>query len=251
MRVLVFRASDAAARTIEALLAAGQEPVLAPVTTIVPTGVSLPNQRFDALLATSPNAFGTSRAGSNAASPSPAPDNGDRPGYFHKRPLFVVGRRTAEAARGAGFSDVRIADGDGSSLVALLRLTLPGPARLLYLAGRDRKPETERTLADAGYTVDTIVVYAAEAAVEWTRAVVETLRLGPVDAALHFSRRSAELALSLASRHAVLPRLVGLPNLCLSEDVAQPLRDAGAADLRVAPRPDETSLLTLLPTIGP
>ena len=37
-------------------------------------------------------------------------------------------------------------------------------------------------------------------------------------------------------------------HLCLSRQVAQPLRAAGAATIRIAPRPDEAALLEL---VGP
>ena len=54
-------------------------------------------------------------------------------------PAFTVGRHTAEAARAAGFGDVRSADGDKNDLVALLRDRLGGGRMpLLYLAGEDR-----------------------------------------------------------------------------------------------------------------
>ncbi len=88
----------------------------------------LPSGPFDALLATSRHAF---------------TQGPDLQRWGKRLPVFAVGRRTAEAARAAGFDDVRIGAGDGEGLATLVRLTLPRPARLLYLAGRDRKPTLE------------------------------------------------------------------------------------------------------------
>lgn len=227
---MVFRAPAAAAKTAALLTAAGHVVSLAPVTRVVTRPIEWPGGRFDAVLATSANAFSTK-----------PPDEA----LLH-RPVFAVGRATAEAARAAGFRDTRVATGDAAFLVTLVRLTLPRPGRLLYLAGHDRKPMTEALLTDAGYRIETIEAYAAEPVARWSEDMLAALRTGTVDAALHFSRRSAELALELASRHDIAARFLDLPHVCLSDDVAMPLRDAGARAVSVATRPDEAALLELL-----
>src|SRR5262249_49599259 len=63
-------------------------------------------------------------------------------------PVFVVGRRTAEAARAAGFDDVVSADGDAAGLAQLIvRRAASADAPLLYLAGEDRTGEIEAVLS--------------------------------------------------------------------------------------------------------
>ncbi len=231
MRVLVLRDSDAADETAAALGRLGHEALLAPVIDIEPTPMPLPSGPFDALLATSRHAF------------TQAPDARRR---GKRLPVFAVGRRTAEAARAAGFDDVRIGAGDGEGLATLVRLTLPPTARLLYLAGRDRKPSLEDSLGIAGIRLDVVEAYAAVPVDHWPEAVVETLRDGGTDAALHYSRRSAELALTMSERLGVGDAFLLLRHACLSADVAEPLMAAKAFAVAVAARPDQDSLLDLL-----
>ncbi len=231
MRVLVTRAEPEAGRTAEALARRGHEAVPAPVTAFRRTGAALPGGRYDAVVATSHHAFAARSEGED--------------GVERARPVFAVGSRTAAAARAAGFRDVRVGAGDASGLADLLRLTLPRPARLLYLAGRDRKPVLEEALAAAGYGIAAVSVYAAEPVEAWPAAALAALRSGAVAAALHYSRRSADLALALAAREGVGDALLALRHLCLSADAAAPLLERGAT-VGIAGRPDEDALLALL-----
>src|SRR5262249_56376939 len=128
-------------------------------------------------------------------------------------PAFTVGRRPAEAARAAGFADVRSADGDKADLAALLRAeyeAAPGP--LLYLAGEDRAGELD--LAASGIAVVTAVIYRAAAAKRFPDALAAPLAVGAIDGALHFSRRRAAAHIPCARpAHPVSRALAPLP-LC-------------------------------------
>ncbi len=231
MRVLVTRDSDAAADTAAALARLGHEALLAPVIDITPTSATLPSGSFDAILVTSRHAL---------------PQGLDVLRWGKRLPVFAVGRRTAEAARAAGFEDVRIGAGDGEGLATLVSLTLPRPARVLYLAGRDRKPTLDSSLTGIGVQLVIIETYAANPVDRWPEAVVAALREGTIDAALHYSRRSAELALALAERLEVADAFLLLHHACLSADVAEPLLAAKAFAVAVAAQPDEENLLALL-----
>ena len=228
MRVLVTRPQPDAGRTAAALAERGHAAVLAPVTEIRRTGAALPGGRFDAIAATSHHAFA-------------GPEGLDR-----HLPVFAVGARTAAAARAAGFRDVRVGRGDAAGLADLLRLTLPRPARLLYLAGRDRKPLLEEAVSRAGYGISVAEVYGADALPDWPAEVRDALRGREVEAALHYSRRSVDLALGLAARTGLDEAVLLLRHLCLSDDCAEPLLERRAASVAVADRPDEDALLALL-----
>ena len=235
MRVLVMRAPADAERTAAALTALGHEAVLAPVLRIVPRQAPLPAGPHEAVLATSAHAFVGGKEAFEA---------------LHRLPLFAVGAATAEAARRAGFEDVRVSLGDASALVTLVTLTLPRPARLIVLAGRDRKARLEQGLGMAGYGLTVVEAYAAEAEQGWPSVVTEALSKGDIAAAAHFSRRSAALALELARRHGFESPFLALNHLCLSQDVAVPLREAGAARVLVAAEPCEAALLKRLTDVA-
>ena len=70
---------------------------------------------------------------------------------------------------------------------------------------------------------------------------------GDVQAVLHFSRRSAENYVAGARAAGVAEQAIAVRHYCLSEQVAAPLRAAGAARVTVAPRPEEAALIELLP----
>lgn len=70
-------------------------------------------------------------------------------------PLYAVGEATGEAAREAGFVDVRRGPGDVAALID--RIRSDGVRRLLHLAGEDRTPFDAR-----GVTLIERIVYAAE-----------------------------------------------------------------------------------------
>jgi uroporphyrinogen-III synthase len=241
MRILVTRPASEAVRTAGRLLAAGHEPVLAPVMVVRATGKAPPAGRFDAVLITSGRAVADEAAASLGALD------------LDVVPLFAVGPQTAEAARQAGFRDVRIAGGDAAALLDLMGLTLPRPARLLYITGQDRKPTLEAGLAAAGYALSVHETYAAEAVAAWPAAVLDEIATQRLAACLHYSRRSAALALHLAEAAGLAEAFLGLVQACLSSDAAAPLRAAAtryrmaAGHLAVAERPDESSLFALLP----
>jgi uroporphyrinogen-III synthase len=158
---------------------------------------------------------------------------------------FTVGRGTAEAARVAGFREVRSADGDKDDLAALLRARYgERSAPLLYLAGEDRAGD----LTAGGMRVLTAVLYRAVKVERFAPAVAVALGEGGLDGVLHFSRRSAQAYLDCAAHAGIVERALALLHFCLSRQVAQPLAAAGAAAIRIAPHPDEAAMLDL---VGP
>jgi uroporphyrinogen-III synthase len=228
MRILVSRAEADGARTAARLASHGHSAVLAPVTRIEPTGAAPPQEPWDALVLTSAHAVPMLAALGR-------PD----------RPIFAVGARTADAARAAGFTRLEVAGGDAASLARLATATLSPPATLLHATAPDRKAEPAASLQAAGFRVLAWECYAAKLVDRLSDAAVGALRTRHLDAALHFSRRSAELLVGLAAREGLVPNLREIPHLCLSGDVAAPLAAIGATTL-AAPEPNERSLLALL-----
>jgi uroporphyrinogen-III synthase len=231
MRVLVTRPAGQAARTAARLRAAGHEPVLAPVLAIVATGAAWPTP-LDALVLTSAQAA--------LAMPEAAASN------WRDVPAFAVGERTAEALRARGFSTVTSAGSDAAALASLVAASLPQGAAVLYAAGHDRKPVLEQALAAAGLSLTVVEVYAARPAPDWDPAIRARLLAGTLDAVLHYSARSAALALSQADIAGARQAFLALRHHCVSDDAAAPLVVAGATIVAVADRPDEESLLATL-----
>ena len=226
--VLVTRPIEAGRRSAARLAGCGHRAILAPVLALEPTGTPPPPGPFDAVILTSANAVAAL---------------GDEQRTL---PAFAVGSRTAAAARAAGACRVTVADGDGAALAALVAGHLAPGARLLHPTGRDRKPEPAASLRVCGFGVEVWEVYAATPASHLPAQAAEALREGRVGAVLHYSQRSAAALLDVASREGCFHALRTLRHLCLSEDVAAPLRAAAMPQVEVAPRPREDDLMALL-----
>src|SRR4051794_7744496 len=161
-------------------------------------------------------------------------------------PAFVVGRRTAEAARAAGFGEVTSADGNEQDLARLIGTQLRGSAApLLYLAGEDRQGDLATDVAMHGLRVSTIEVYRASKASRFPPAAEQALTAGWLDGVLHYSGRSAQAYVDCAEAAGILDRALAPFHCCLSAQVAEPVLKAGAADVRIAAKPEEAALLEL------
>lgn len=229
-RVALLRPIEDARRSAETLRGRGFEPVLAPVTVLRATGAQPPGEHYDALLATSANAFAWLSADVRA--------------HLTGLRLFVAGERTAAAASAAGFGAAEDVAPDAAALAALIAARAPPASRLLYLAGRDRKGDLEATLRAAGHRIVTSEVYVAEARRAWDGA--EASAVATSEAALHYSRRSAELAVVLATRAGLDAHFRALAHFCLSQDVSEPLRVFGATRIVIASGARELLLIDAL-----
>jgi uroporphyrinogen-III synthase len=224
-----LRARADAERTADKLRALGFAPMVSPAIEIVATGASMPGGAFDAVLATS--AKGLEHAGDAGA--------------VRALPLHVVGARTAQIAKQLGWRP-DLVTGDAEALLTLLRARYAAPARFLYLTGRERRDDLEAGLRAAGHAVTTVETYEARAARSLSSEALDALTNGEIDAALHYSKRSAEIFLRLARAAGLAEKLRGVTHLALSPDVAEPLEHAACARVLVAQRPDEDHLLRLL-----
>jgi uroporphyrinogen-III synthase len=232
VRLLVTRPEPDAARTAAALRVRGHDVVLAPLLRIGLLDFELPEGPWSAVVMTSANA-------ARAVAEHP------RRTALIAAEAFAVGRHTAEAARAAGFRTVHSADGDKADLADVLRGRrgeATGP--LLYLAGEERAGE----IAAGGARVVTVVVYRAVKAEHFAPEVAAALARRALDGVLHFSTRSAQAYLDCASRDGILDAALAPLHVCISRQVAQPLAAAGAAAIRIAPRPDESAMIEV---VGP
>jgi uroporphyrinogen-III synthase len=231
MRVLVTRPLPDGERTAAALRARGHDVMLTPLMHVRPIPAVLAGD-WSAVIITSTNAL-------RVLSPAQlAP--------LLNLPLYAVGERSAEAARDAGFRDVRSAQGDASALIRLIAERYANEsAPHLYLAGVARAADIKSALAGKGIKVTTVEVYSTMTT-RFPPDLLTAIEQSRLDAVLHFSRRSAENFVIGAKTAGLAAKALALKQLCLSAQVAEPLTLAGAQDVVIARRPDEASLLALL-----
>ena len=159
---------------------------------------------------------------------------------------FAIGRATAAAAREAGFHDVVVADGDLDSLVATISADATEKP-IVHIAGRDRAGDLVERLRLCGVACDRRVLYRAEAVEDLSedaRDAIDAAR-GDVWVAL-FSPRTSQMFMAQLARAERMDRAARIGVACLSEAVAEPLRDAGFQPIAIAKDASAEALLDLL-----
>lgn len=212
--ILVIRPEPGASATAARAEALGLKAAKTPLFTTRALAWNAPDGRFDAVAMTSAQAARLGGPGLRA---------------LCALPLWAVGEGTAEAARAAGFGDVRAAGGDAQALFEAMARA--GLRRVLWLAGRERMP----TPPFPGEVVAR-PVYAAEAVDELPPEASEALGAGALT--LLHSPRAARTLTSLAG------------DLSANEAVAISPATARAAGggwraVHVAPEKTDAAMLSL------
>lgn len=219
LRVAITRAGVDAAKTAERVRAFGAEPVVAPLLTIMPCGYDTNTAGAQAIIFTSTNGV--------HAFP-------DTRGAAH-RIVVTVGDATAEAAREAGFRDVRSAGGDVKSLAALIQRDFnPALGKFIHIAGDHVAGDLGGALRAAGFSLERRLAYASVAAHRLPEALLE-----PLDIILFHSSRAAETFVALGAPNA--SRLIAG---CFSAAVAQAAGKTSWKRIITSPHPREDDLLT-------
>jgi uroporphyrinogen-III synthase len=233
VRLLLTRPEPDAKRTAATLRAQGHAVAIAPLLRIeTMTDAAIGAGPWAAILITSANA-------------GPAIAFHARAMQLRTLPVFAVGQRSAQTMTAAGFADVKHADGDVGDLAIFVTAQMSPTAPLLYLAGEDRSGDLAGELRCHGFIVETVMIYRAVAAEDLPRVAADALASG-LDGVLHFSRRSAQAYVKAARAAGLLAKALEPTHYCLSAQVAEPLAHAGAANIRVAPRPAEAALVALI-----
>jgi len=233
VRLLVTRPESDAERTASALRQRGHVVVTAPLLRIEAIlDAPIDAQPWGAILVTSANA-------------AAALALHGRKSALLDIPVFAVGDRSTEAMCATGFAEVASAGGAVADLMRLVAQRVKPQAPLLYLAGEDRAGDVAGALHAEGFVVQTVVLYRAVVATLLPKDAADALTAG-MDGVLHFSRRSAQAYVASARAAGVLRRALEPAQFCLSEQIAAPLRGAGAARIRVAARPNEAALIELI-----
>ena len=219
MRIWITRAEPGASRTAEKLRALGHEPVVAPLLEVHALPAAIDLDGVAALAFTSANGV--------RAFAERCPERA--------LPVFTVGDATAGAARKAGFAEVASAAADLDALADLIAVQA-GRLRGTVLAPGPREPagDLPRALAAQGVTARALALYE-------TLPLFPPKGMAPADAVLIHSPKAAErLAVVMGGRP-------GPAVYCISPAAAAPLAGRPFARIEWAVRPDEDSLLALLP----
>ena len=219
----VFRAREAGEATAAAFERLGLKVALAPVIALVAKETAPPDRAFALVVGSSAPAFAFA---------------GPWLARFAATPLALVGAATLRAAQARGLHGRAEVFLDAAALAQEVARLPAGET--LYLTARERKSLIEEAFAGAGRVITPLETYEAQARAGWSEQ--EIAALGACRTFVHYSRRSASLALALARAHGVFGLFAQADHVCLSEDVAAPLRAQGWRAIRVAAAPDERAL---------
>lgn len=218
LRVAITRAEPGASQTAALVVAHGATAIVAPLLTIVPCAFDTSTQDAQALLFTSSNGV---RAFPDVAG-------------ARDRIVLAVGETTAQAARDAGFTDIRAAGGDVASLAALAKGQLdPLKGKLIHIAGDHVAGDLSGMLRAAGFDAERRLAYASVAAAKLPPAFA-----APLDIVLFHSARAVEVFISLGA-----PGATGLTAACFSPSVAHAAQRIAWKRLIVSPAPREDAFL--------
>jgi uroporphyrinogen-III synthase len=231
-RILVTRPQPGAERTAERLRMLGFEPVVMPLTETVALLHALPEMLPDLVVATSPQAF---RHLSGAAATA-----------LSAIPVRVTGKATAAAARLAGFTEVKETGGDAARLMHSISPMLNPGLRILYLAGRVRRPELEHHLAIKGVALSVIEVYETVPVSYTTDNFLDLQVDGAIAAVLLTSVNCAIRLSALAATDEINQPFENTKIICLSERIAAAAEALSANALFIAPAPSEDALMDCL-----
>ncbi len=223
MRVWVTRAAPGASATAARLRDLGHDPIVAPLLTVERLPAVLDLTGVGAVAFTSANAV---RAFADLE-------------VRRDLAVWAVGGATAQAARGAGFADVRSSDGDVAQLAAAIAARQPAGTTVLHARAAEAAGDLETPLAAAGIGYAGVALYHAREA-DADEAVLGALRDAQV-VLLHSPKGARALSRLLARHPSALERA-----LCLSDAVAQALDAGKIRDVAFAALPNDAALLKLL-----
>jgi uroporphyrinogen-III synthase len=233
-RVLVTRPRPGAERTAVRLRQAGFEPVVVPLSEIVPLTPAQLTGEFDAVAASS----------ANAVRHAPA----ELIAQLAATPSFAVGDETAATASQAGFTEVRSSSGSAVDLARDIAVGIGSGGRIAYLCGRVRLGALERALADRAIDVVAVETYDTLARAP-APAELAALESGPIFAALVYSAKAAEALAGLvrARQGTAFPHTAFI---AISRRIAERLADCAAGKVFAAASPDEDAMFDILVRLG-
>ena len=169
------------------------------------------------------------------------------PASCHDLPAFAVGDATAKCAADAGFTRIKIADGDAVALAALVARTLNPQAGSLFLpAGRGQGGELAMSLRQSGFRVFRRTVYEALPVSVLPVAAEKHLRQGEVRAAMFFSAETARHFVRLVHAAKLDETVSDVEAVSISDRSTVALKQLPWRRISVAVEPNQNAMLALL-----
>lgn len=163
--------------------------------------------------------------------------------------LLCVGGVTANIATQLGFERVSVAGGTVDGIIDYILDCYDEDSRFLYISGEDITADLGDALSVRGMNLERIVVYDAIASEALSDTLVEQLRRGQIDTLTFFSARTAQIFLSLAEKSGAVSTLEKIDAFCLSESIAEVVKENNWQGVYSADKPTLASLVSCVDNI--
>lgn len=248
MKVLITRAIGPAKNTAMNLSAAGHEAVILPLVEYydLPADkkdVGILSRQFDGVAFTSSAAVGAleRRVGDQILLQA-----------LHVLPVYCVGRKTADAARNAGFYNIHVADGDVGSLAALITSELQAKAgsnkQFLYPAPLHKHENLADLLCE--HKIEELTVYEARLVDPGKQNMERAMDAVARGAVFFYSRRTAAHFFKMITMHGLQEKLEPEKIVAISTGVAQSVRQLSQINddhlVEAANSPNEDAMISCL-----
>lgn len=223
--VIITRTQPYADVLAERVRVLGYDAYAMPLLKAEATGIPCPARKFDGAIITS----------SQALRFLP-------PEFPRTMPVFTVGYGTANAARAAGFEDVREGGGDVQVLGRTVRATNP-TGTWVHISAEEPAAETADALRGIGDKLHAWPIYRT------VGMPLDLARAQTAAAITVHSVRAAKVLATAVQSYGHPETLQKMSLLCLSEAVLECLRTSGFGHTYTAPRPDEDALIETLQNV--
>lgn len=190
-KVLVTRPQPGADKTAERLLALGINPLVLPFTEMVKLEHRLDDARVqsvDAVVVTSANALRFA--------------DEQMLNKLKFLPVYAVGDATRDAALAVGLSTVVSANGDAQDLVGLVTEELQPNSTIVYLCGKTRTDDIEKSLVQLSFEIVLVETYQTLKVSQLTYKLEQLLISHTLDGVLLYSSISAQILTEIWPQHA-------------------------------------------------
>lgn len=166
---------------------------------------------------------------------------------LRENPIYTVGRNTADAARQAGFTNVKTAAGSVDDLVEiLLKDYAETDVPILYVRAEEISKDLRSELLKHGLTVRELTAYRSVPADNLSLDLLKALDARDVAAIMFFSAKGAAVFAALLEQYGRTARIRTSNALCISEAVLQSVSVLPFGMNSVAETPDRYGMIKLL-----
>lgn len=157
--------------------------------------------------------------------------------------LICVGDATAQAALSLGFERVSTGGGTARKLVETILDGYDPGSRFLYLSGKHTRLDIATALTDADMEIQHLIVYEAVASEQLSDTLVAQLQRRSIDGVSLMSPRAAQIFSRLLEKAGLHDAPASLEAFCLSEAVAESLRDGPWKAIHITQAPTLASVV--------